>query len=459
MSYSQTLTANDGTPPYNFSLTAGDLPQGLELSDDGLLSGTLTAGGTYSFTVQARDTSFPLAGSQDYTLWVNSAPQLDEIGNQLIAEEHLLAFTATASDPDPDQMLTFSLDPGAPSGASITHGGSFTWTPTEAQGPGVYTVTIRVSDDGLPTLDDFKMIQITVDEVNLPPVAADDFFNGTEDTPLLVTPPGVLLNDSDPDIPVQELSAVLDSAPILGELALFTDGAFVYTPTLNFNGIVTFTYLVNDGLAWSNTAYVTIDITPVNDAPIVEAGSDQTVNEGDMASFVGNYVDPGLLAIQAATIAWDFGDGVTASGTLTPTHTYTDNGVYTVTLVITDELGAAGSDWLLVTGSNVAPTINPLADQSVRVGEALTVTGSFTDPGLLDTHALVIEWADGITDTIDIAPGMMVFTLSHTYTTASTYTVTAMLSDDDGGIDTASFVATVAPKNHTIWLPLIVNSP
>ena len=172
LAYSQTLTASDGTSPYSFSLVAGSLPTGLELSSDGLLSGTLIAGGTYSFTVQACDSSFPLAGSQDYMLWVNSAPQLDEIGNQLITEEHLLAFTATASDPDPDQTLTFSLDPGAPSGASITNGGSFTWTPTEAQGPGVYTITIRVTDDGIPSLDDFEIVQITVDDLFWLPLIA-----------------------------------------------------------------------------------------------------------------------------------------------------------------------------------------------------------------------------------------------------------------------------------------------
>ena len=456
LAYSQILTASDGIPPYSFNLASGDLPPGLALSSDGLLSGMPTVGGMYSFTVQASDSSFPLAGIQDYTLWVNTPPQLDAIGNQQVVEETLLAFTATATDFDPDQTLTFSLDPGAPSGVTITSGGAFTWIPTEAQAPGVYTITVRVTDDGIPALSDFETIQITVDEVNLPPVATDDFFNGTEDIPLLVIVPGVLLNDSDPDIPVQELSAVLESDPSLGELALFADGAFVYTPTLNYNGLVTFTYLVSDGLAWSNTASVTIFISPVNDAPIVDAGSDQTVNEGDLVVFSGSYANSDG---PTPTIAWDFGDGVTASGMLTPTHTYADEGIYTVTLVVTDGLGAAGSDWLLVTIDNVAPTLSPLADQSVRVGEVLTVTGFFTDPGLLDAHTLVIAWADGFTDTINLESDVMDFAISHTYAAAATYTATVTLSDDDGGIDTGSFVVTVVPKNHTVWLPLVTKTP
>ena len=77
---------------------------------------------------------------------VDVAPVLDPAGDQSTDELSLLSFTATASDPDsPPDTLVFSLA-GAPAGASITAGGVFTWTPTEAQGPGVYAVTVRVLD-------------------------------------------------------------------------------------------------------------------------------------------------------------------------------------------------------------------------------------------------------------------------------------------------------------------------
>ena len=60
-----------------------------------------------------------------------------------------LTFAAVAADSDvPADTLTFSLGAGAPAGASITSGGVFSWTPAEAQGPGIYAVTIQVSDDG-----------------------------------------------------------------------------------------------------------------------------------------------------------------------------------------------------------------------------------------------------------------------------------------------------------------------
>ena len=68
-------------------------------------------------------------------------------------------------------LLVFSLS-GAPAGASITAGGVFSWTPTEAQGPGSYTFDVVVTEtNGLPTnLSDSETITVTVGEVNLAPI-------------------------------------------------------------------------------------------------------------------------------------------------------------------------------------------------------------------------------------------------------------------------------------------------
>jgi len=53
--YSQTINATGGTGSYTFSTTAGTLPAGLTLSTSGVLSGTPTATGIYTFTVTATD--------------------------------------------------------------------------------------------------------------------------------------------------------------------------------------------------------------------------------------------------------------------------------------------------------------------------------------------------------------------------------------------------------------------
>jgi hypothetical protein len=73
----QNLKVTGGKAPYSFSVSWGDLPQGMSISNDGVFSGTPTAAGTFSFTVTALDNSMGhsrLSGSQNYTLVVDQAP-------------------------------------------------------------------------------------------------------------------------------------------------------------------------------------------------------------------------------------------------------------------------------------------------------------------------------------------------------------------------------------------------
>ncbi|MFZ9629453.1 MAG: S8 family serine peptidase [Ilumatobacteraceae bacterium] len=72
-SYSQSLTASGGTGTYTWSVTSGSLPAGLTLSGAGLISGTPTAGGTFSFTVTATDGA-SRTGSKTMSLTVSAAP-------------------------------------------------------------------------------------------------------------------------------------------------------------------------------------------------------------------------------------------------------------------------------------------------------------------------------------------------------------------------------------------------
>jgi hypothetical protein len=65
--YSQTLTATGGTPAYSFTVTAGSLPAGLNLSSGGSLSGTPTAPGSFGFTIKATDANNCM-GTREYTI-------------------------------------------------------------------------------------------------------------------------------------------------------------------------------------------------------------------------------------------------------------------------------------------------------------------------------------------------------------------------------------------------------
>ena len=109
-----------------------------------------------------------IGSTQSFTITAppaNTAPELGAIGNKSLAWGNLLTFTATATDADlPPQTLTFSLDAGAPAGASIVETtGVFTWTPTNAQ-IGTYNITVRVTDNGTPTMSDFETISVTVNK-------------------------------------------------------------------------------------------------------------------------------------------------------------------------------------------------------------------------------------------------------------------------------------------------------
>jgi PKD repeat protein len=207
----------------------------------------------------------------------------------------------------------------------------------------------------------------------------------------------------------------------------------------------------------------TIQIT-VNDphlAPIVDAGGDQMALEGEVISFTGTYTNGGLIlggSPQAVGVLWNFGDGTTISGTLSPTHAYPNDGEFIVTLVVTSAFGKVGEDTLLVTVENVLPVVEPLApEQTVKAGEALTITGSFTDTGLLDAHLLTIAWGDGLTATLELEAGVFDFSISHVYASAGTYTATLTLADEDGEtVQTfVVLVGEVAEVGYTISLPLV----
>jgi hypothetical protein len=135
---------------------------------------------TVAFTQQTNDISqgrWPDGNSGQYyfmstpTPWgenilgipTNSPPTMVAIPDQTAYQGTPLAFTVSASDPDSGQTLTYSLDAGAPLGAYINpSSGVFSWTPTQANPPGVYAVTVRATDDGSPVLSDARTAAITV---------------------------------------------------------------------------------------------------------------------------------------------------------------------------------------------------------------------------------------------------------------------------------------------------------
>ncbi len=160
-----------GLATFSLYVSADGGPFVLVLPDttDTSVTLSLAAGHTYAFYSVARDNVGhveappPVPDTQIFILG-NDPPVLDPIGNKSIDEGGLLTFIATATDPDPNDTLTFSLDPGAPAGATIGPAtGSFSFS--AGDGPASYTLTVRVMDNGTPSYGDFETFTLTVNNV------------------------------------------------------------------------------------------------------------------------------------------------------------------------------------------------------------------------------------------------------------------------------------------------------
>ena len=128
--------------------------------------------------------------------------------------------------------------------------------PTGVVDQGVNTLQLKFENNGPATVFEDSLVTLS-----RPPVAADDAYNTDVNTPLNISAPGVLSNDTDAD--GDTLTAILASTVSHGTLTLNADGSFSYTPSARFNGTDSFTYKASDGVAQSNAATVTIMVTEV----------------------------------------------------------------------------------------------------------------------------------------------------------------------------------------------------
>src|SRR2546430_5454349 len=219
-----TNSATDGELPANiltFSLEPG-APAGARINlTNGVFTWTPTEAqgpSTNLITVRVTDEgSPPSSDTGSFTVVVtevNRAPVLTVPANQMINELSTLVVTNTATDPDlPANTLTFSLEPGAPAGASINlTNGVFTWTPTEAQGPSTNLITVRVTDDGSPPSSDTGSFTVVVTEVNRAPVLTAP----AEQIIIELSTLAVTNTATDSDLPANTLTFSLDPGALAG---------------------------------------------------------------------------------------------------------------------------------------------------------------------------------------------------------------------------------------------------
>ncbi len=211
----------------------------------------------------------------------NTPPVLAAIPNAVLDEFGFFTTTLTATDIDvPVNTLLFSLVSG-PAGLTVLPNGETSWTPAELQGPGLHTVTVRVTDNGTPILNDTRTFTITVNEVNTSPVLT---------LPVDVTIDALHLYSTnavatDADLPANSLTFALVSAP--PGLTVSASGGISWTPALTqAPSINTVKIRVTDNgtPVLSTTNSFTITVNPTPGGPVLMDNLD--------GSFAGDFTFP-----------------------------------------------------------------------------------------------------------------------------------------------------------------------
>ena len=205
----------------------------------------------------------------------------------------------------------------------------------------------------------------------------------------------------------------------------------------------------------TETAYLTV----TNDPPTVFAGGPYVIKEGNLLSLTATGNDPDPGDTETLVYHWDLdGDGefddaagrtpVVSWETLTALGV-ADDGSYSVAVRATDTFGEIDTEVATLTVLNSAPVIESIySEPFIDENSTLTLTGKFTDAGLLDTHEVVVFWGDGTSSTATVNTDRT-FSASHHYadddpsqTPYDEYIIRVEVTDDDG--------ATNPPQTRTL---------
>ncbi|WP_139129022.1 tandem-95 repeat protein, partial [Vibrio parahaemolyticus] len=326
------------TPAENFH---GDAEITYTLTD-----GALTDQATVNVTVNA----------------VNDTPVVESnLADQTLAEDftpYTIDLNTAFSDVDNvDGELTFSVSGNSNVLVSIENGIA-TISPT-ADWNGSETLTFTATDPSGESIS--QRVDFTV-----APVAdiVADKATVVEDTSTVIK---VLGNDTfEGDGKVVSLDT--NNGPANGTVSVNPDGSVTYTPNDNYQGTDSFTYIVTSG-GVSESTTVSVDVTPVNDAPV--AKDDTAITDEDTPVTIDvlpndNDIDGDKLSIQSASVPEAQGKVEIVDGKLVFTPAENFNGDAEITYTVTDgELTDEAKVAVTVNPVNDAPTIKVDAVESI----------------------------------------------------------------------------------------------
>ena len=386
-------------PAQTLTYSATGLPSGASISGAGVFSWTPTgsqgSGTPYQITIRVTDDGAGALYDEEMIAVTvsetNTAPVLEVISGQSVNEGSLLTVSAVASDIDvPAQALTFSLQGTVPAGVVIdSASGVMTWAPSESQGGSAPSITIRVSDSGVPSLFAERTFTVTVGEVNVAPVLAAVGNKNVNEGALLT----FAVSATDADLPAQTLTYSATGLP--SGASISGAGVFSWTPTGSQGSGTPYQITIrvtDDGAgALYDEEMIAVTVSEINTAPVLEVISGQSVNEGSLltVSAVASDID---VPAQALTFSLQgtVPAGVvidSASGVMTWAPSESQGGsAPSITIRVSDSgvpsLFAERTFTVTVGEVNVAPVLAAVGNKNVNEGALLTFAVSATDADL-----------------------------------------------------------------------------
>jgi PKD repeat protein len=393
------------------------------------MSHTYTTSGLYTVVLIVLDDD----GVMDTDIMTVSVVNLPPVANagpdQTVFEDSVVTFDGSGSADTPSDLpsLSYSWDFGdgcVGTGVSPNH--AFT-------GAGTYSVILTAHDCG-DCVSDIDTMIVTVNNA-LPQADAGSDQTVNEDQLVFFSGTGL---DTTSDEPL--LSYKWDFGD--GTVGLGKNPVHAYQDEGTYT--VTLSVTDDDGGFGQDTMLVTV----TNTGPVVDCGPDVEVNEDVPIQFMGYAYDTSSDE-QDLSYSWDFGDGNTGLDQ-NPTHSYSNQGTYTVTLTVTDDNSEIGSDTLLVTVKNIPPTVvvtYSLPYPIIIAGDVLTFDAMvFDSPSDMATLSFTWDFGDGT-----IVTGAS--TVTHAYANAGLYKVTLTVTDDDGAM--GQDIVIIIVEQHSMEMEIV----